>query len=334
MKKAYFYPISAYIDASIYTRSFMDCMATYYEILNRSTPSKWGILDLPKYIRNIDTIFLNWIEDLPDKRGGFLQSVFFIVMMVYLRRMKVKVVWVLHNKGSHYRSNRFLKCTLFRGMMKRSDLIVTHSKEGIHFLKERGIDISRAVYSAHPLERRFLEMDVTPSIDLLIWGTIIPYKGVDSFLEYLHARNLGTRYRIQLAGKVKPDDYAAIIKSFCNDYIRLENRYIPENELMKYMGSSKAILFTYDGGSVLSSGALMDSLAYGLNVVAPNVGAFKDAGEDGLIYTYSGFEDLIDNMDNYLSPPVGQMERIEQFISENTWSRFAAKLDRWINNLN
>ena len=42
------------------------------------------------------------------------------------------------------------------------------------------------------------------------------------------------------------------------------------------MANSKSVLFTYAEGSVLSSGALMESLAYGLNVVAPNVGAFKD----------------------------------------------------------
>lgn len=336
MKKAYIYPISLYLDQTLpnpYLDNFMDVLGSTYEFLNRENPSNKGILDLLIYFRKIDTIFLNWIEDLPDKRGGVFQAFFFMAMVYVLKMLKVKVIWVMHNKKSHYDSNKRLKGMLFRFVLRKSDLIITHAKEGLHYLEEYRVkNKEKGIYYPHPLFQKSLKMKADPSIDIFIWGSIIPYKGIDQFLSYLHEHQLDKKYRIVVAGKVKPPEYEETIKKYCNEQIQLDNRFVPEEEVKAYMSDSKSVLFTYIGSSVLSSGALMDSLSYGLNVLAPHVGAFKDAKEEGLIETFNSLDDLVISLDDYLISSENKKELIKEFIRENDWIQFSKKVTSWIDN--
>lgn len=337
MKRAYLYPISAFTDQQApneYLEGFMDGLGRWMNFLNREHPSNKGFLDLLGYFRKIDVVFLNWIEDLPDKRGGWIQTTFFIFMTFMLKLLKVKIVWVLHNKQSHYKTNLFLKRVVMRVVIRQSDLILTHAREGLLFLKERGVDIDKkARYFAHPLEKKKVERSETPSLDILIWGSIIPYKGIDKFLSFLHDTARAEDYRILLAGKVKPADYTAVIRALCNDFIQLDDRFVPEKELESYMADAKLVLFTYGSESVLSSGALMDSLSYGLNVLGPHMGAFRDAQEDGLITTYEGFEDLIEKIAHSIRASEDISERIDLFIGQHDWNHFSEQMITWINEL-
>ncbi len=327
MMKAYLYPISSFIDQDSpneYIESFMDCLEGQITFVNRHRPSKKGIIDYILYFKNTNLLFLNWIEDLPDKRGGLVQGLFFVFLVYLVKLWGKKIIYVLHNKQSHYRSKRVLKGFLFNLVLKRSDLIVTHSKEGIRYLKNRGVDVvSKAGYFVHPLEKKELPALECKKYDILIWGSIIPYKGIDTFLRFLHERELESKYQILLAGKIKPADYEVEINQYCNDHIHLDNRFIPQEELEEFMASSRAVLFTYSEESVLSSGALMESLAYELNIIAPHVGAFRDVQEEGLIHTYKDFDDLIRHLDNFLSAERDLSKQIDRFIRENDWSQFS-----------
>lgn len=335
MKSAYLYPISTFMDEAVpneYIGNFMESLESNVDFLNKNRPSNKGILDLLKYYRRVDAIFLNWIEDLPDKRGGVLQTIFFILLVYTLKIRKVKMVWVLHNKISHYHTRWFLKKLIFNTVKRKSDLVITHSTEGLQFLEQHGVDIvKKAKYFPHPLIRKTLPAPTDRTIDILIWGSMIPYKGVDNFLRFLHENNLGKRYHIQMAGKVSPPDYEKTIREYCNDFIHLDSRYVPVDELEQYMANSKAVLFTYAEGSVLSSGALMESLSYGLNVLAPDVGAFKDAREEGLINTFNGFNELMEKLDDFINSAEDISDRIDQFIKENDWSQFAKSVIEWMN---
>ncbi len=334
MSRAYLYPISAFdeqVDPNEYIESFMDFLEPDVEFLNRNSPSTIGILDLMKYLRKVDYLFLHWIEDLPDKKGGMIQTLFFIIVVFLSKIIKLRMVWVMHNRESHYRANLFLKRLLTRLVARRSDYIITHSKEGLRILEKQGIDTSvRARYFAHPLIKKSLPESSGRSYDILIWGSIIPYKGVDKFLEYLYENRIEDRFSILLAGKVKPDEYGERIRTFCRDNITLDDRYIPIDELEQYMADSKVVLFTYAEGTVLSSGALMDSISYGMNVVAPNVGAFRDLNEEDLILTYSGFEEIVGKLESSLKSAEDISGRIDQFINENDWKQFSIKLKNWI----
>jgi len=335
MKKAYIYPITAYLHKTIanpYLENFMDSLGKEFCFLNKDKPSDKGVFDLINYFRTIDYMFLNWIEDLPDKKAGFLQVILFI-LLVYVSKLRgTKIVWTMHNKLSHYNTNYIFKRLLFRFVLMNSDFIITHSSEGIRYASEYNFKkYKRIRYFPHPIEKKFIRLNENPAYDILIWGSIIPYKGIDKFLAFLYAKNLENKYRILISGKVKPDSYESIITGFCNDKIHLDNRYVPEEDLIARIADSKTVIFTYVGNSVLSSGALMDTLSYGGYVLAPRVGAFKDAEEVHLISTFKTYEDLIPLLDMRIKAAAsGKNEIIEKFIDENNWHRFARKVAEWI----
>ena len=335
MKKAYLYPISknpGQIFPSAYIKNFMDYLKGDFHFLNRPKPSNKGILDLIYYINQIEYIFLNWIEDLPDKRGGILQSYFFFIIVYVLKAKKVRIVWVMHNKESHYQSNIRLKKRIYNFIIKKSDHIITHAKDGIDFYNQTKIqDKDKIRYFPHPLNKDFINLKEHPAIDILIWGAIIPYKGIDIFLKYLHENDLQNNYSILIAGKVKPESYVQTIDKYCNKNIRLINRFIPVEELKSIISDTRSILFTYIADSVLSSGALMDSLSYGVNVLAPHVGAFKDAQEEGLIKTCKDFDQLIVSIDTNLKSSIENTRIvINKFIDEHNWLEFSNKITKWI----
>lgn len=334
-QRAYIYPITAYEDKIIpnpYLENLMDSFNEEVEFVNRSLPSNKGILDLVKFYRKIDLLFLNWIEDLPDKKGGLVQVLFFIVIVRLLKGWKVPVIWTMHNKFSHYHTHVRAKKFMFRYLVKRCDYIITHSSEGIRYAGEysKRNPAQKIRYFPHPLENRMISFKDTPLQDILIWGSVIPYKNIDGFLGYLYENGMENKYRIRIFGKVKPADYEEVIKPYCNNNIILDNRFIPEDELEGHVADSRTIIFTHAGESVLSSGALMDSLSYGATVFGPHIAAFRDAQEEGLIQTFESFGELVNLLDRCIQSPRRKNELITPFIEENNWAQYAKNALSWI----
>jgi glycosyltransferase involved in cell wall biosynthesis len=256
----------------------------------------------------------------------------FVALFYILKGRNTKIVWTMHNKLSHYNTHYYSKSLLFKFVLMRSDYILTHSSEGIRYASEFNFKhYERMRYFPHPIEDKIISFHDHPTYDILIWGSIIPYKGIDKFLEFLYNNNLENKYRILICGKVKPDSYESVITGFCNDKIKLENRYVPEEDLKVRIADSRFVVFTYIGDSVISSGVLMDTLSYGGYVLAPHIGAFKDAAEDDLIETFETYDDLIRKLDERLKATLpGRNKKTEQFIVENSWSEFARKMIEWI----
>jgi hypothetical protein len=53
-------------------------LSRYFKIRNK-TYSKIGVLDLFKYLFSTDIFYLNWIENLPQKKFGKLQTIVFFL---------------------------------------------------------------------------------------------------------------------------------------------------------------------------------------------------------------------------------------------------------------
>lgn len=334
MKKAYIYPIlpsTKLSNPNPYIYNFIISFKKDIDFLNKNHPASTGIFNLLKYVTKIDFLFLNWIEDLPDKKAGLFQVVCFILVLNFLKRKKVKIIWTMHNKQSHYTSNRTIKKFLFKYILNNSDYIITHSKEGLRYFSEFKVQPNNKIrYFPHPLESKLIKQAKESNYDILLWGSIIPYKGIDKFLDYLYKNKLENNYKILLAGKVNPENYMHTLLKYCNKSIKLENRYIPEEELKNIISESKTVLFTYEGESVLSSGALMDTLSYGGKVIGPCTGAFKDLEEEELIMTYKEYKDIIIIINDIISSKDTIQEKLNSFVEENNWLAFSNRIFEWI----
>lgn len=329
MKKVYFYPISARNDKIVsfnpYTFDFVDSIEQYFTVDNKGKPSARGIIDVYKYIFRIDYIIFNWIEDLPEKKGGFIQTIFFYLLMAFCKLSGTRIIWVMHNRLSHSKKHEWLKNLIFNQLIRYSDVILTHSSEGISYGEsiKKGSK-NRIHYFPHPVKDRRKQANSDIIYDILIWGTISPYKGILEFLQTLHKAKKETAYRILIIGKSNDRDYFNELVKYSSDRIIIKEAFIDDDSLQQLIGKSRIVLFTYAKSSILSSGALMDSIGFGGKVVGPHVGAFADLAKEGIINTFTETDEMFSVIDSVLAQKnTTTNPSIDQFLLDNSWNKFA-----------
>lgn len=324
--RAYIYPITSRSGGipNPYIGHCIEALEEDFNILNRLKPSKTGIFDLILYFNKLDYIFLNWPEEIPGRKGDLIQVVFFMMMITWFRISRVKIVWTLHNKASHYEVRKRLKKYIIRFIARNANLIITHSREGVDLARElSGFQTKPVLFMHHPVLP--LKPDhhlVEKTWDLLIWGTVAPYKGVDAFLEYVSQSDL-RRYKILIAGKITKDWLKPALYKHRSDRVEIIDDYISAEALDLYIARSRIILFTYAQSSVLSSGVLMDTLIYKPVIIGPDFGAFKELAEIGLIYTYRDFNHLNELVPEVLASTADKSEKIREFCENHSWKDYS-----------
>ncbi len=332
MKNAYIYPLSAKNkkDSAYnpYVDDFIESMGTHFNFTNKSKPSTTGILDFLKYLFRTNYVFFNWIEDIPDKKYGLVQTIFLLIFLNIAKYHNIKIIWTMHNKLSHFHENLFLKRIIFFVLLKKANCIITHASEGIVYAESilTGSN-KKIIYIPHPVKTKINDHAEIKTIDLLLWGSLSEYKGIIEFLEYLFSKKLENRYEIYIIGKSSSRKFFDSLSALSNEHIIIKDNFPDENYLRSLISQSKIVLFTYAKSSILSSGALMDSIGFGANIIGPNVGAFTDIKKEGIIETFDDFDDLIDKIDIGLERSATRDDkRIASFIHDNSWKEFVEKI--------
>ncbi len=332
MKKVYLYPLTARNKSVVvnpYMGNLRDALNENFQVVNAKKPSTTGIFDILRYLGKVDVVYFNWSEELPSLHRGRIQGIFLLLLLQCLKHSSIKVIWTLHNKESHFEKNSFLKKKLFAQMLKRSDVIITHAKEGLGLIP----DGKASFFTHHPVSNTYSlpEKRKEYFYEIIIWGNISPYKGISAFLKFLEERGLIRKYRILLAGKITTPELAKELEAYREKYDNLEimDEFVETEKLIELIQSSRITLFTYHSESILSSGVLMDSLTYGATIVGPRVGAFKDLHELELIETYTDFNSLVGVVDpllNSLEENHTRKLRMAEFMEANSWSQFSSTL--------
>lgn len=282
----------------------------------------------PDLLRNgvrSDMIIFNWLENLPSRRLGLLQT---IIAMGYLQLLKawgIKIVWIKHNKVSHSQK-WFAVSRLIQLILKRyADYIVTHS------LDIEISDDNKLIYLPHPSNigaEAVLLPDASeePIIDLLIWGSLLPYKGVLEFLQFVETNPCLRHRKIHVAGKCTPK-YWGQLKKFESSNVTLDNRFIQDSELVDLFKKTRFILFTYKKKSVMSSGVLIDSLAACRKIIAPDCGAFSDmARQYNFVQLYNEFSEISSFLHEHYHDYKLNYEEVCAFVTQNSWYNMGAKI--------
>jgi glycosyltransferase involved in cell wall biosynthesis len=334
VRNAYIYPISAKIEKDTsynpYMDDFIESMSTGFNFINRDNPSTTGIFDLLKYVFQTDYVFFNWAEDIPDKKYGLAQVMFLLIFLNIAKFCNIKIIWTMHNKLSHSRENLLLKRVIFYVLLKKSNSIITHASEGILYAEDIVTGSKKKViYITHPVKSKIINHATKKSIDILIWGSLSQYKGIIEFLEYLFSVKLENTYEILIIGKSTSQKFFDSLSAYSNEHIVIRDYFPNEDYLGSLISQSKVVLFTYAKSSILSSGALMDSIGFGAKIIGPNVGAFSDIKKEGIVETYDTFDDLIETLNIGLDISCSALKddkRIEFFLRDNSWGAFAEKL--------
>lgn len=336
--KAYIYPITARLKTGLhnpYLDNFVASSSSTIDFLNYDAPSNMGILDLWKYLLKVDILFLNWIENLPDKKLGKIQwKLFRYVILPFLKFRGVKVCWTLHNKLSHDKKNTTFKKKIFDELFSISDYIITHAGDGKQLIQRRGFS-NKLIFFHHPVNERNRVTNNNKEIDIFIWGSIAPYKAIDVFLDQVLINPLLRKFNILIAGKIIDEKYKTLIETKLSSNVKLINRFLSNKELEENLSKSKITLFTYNKASILSSGALSDSIGYGNVVVGPDSGAFKDLKEEKLIYTFKKTDQIPKLCEQILSDfnqSVIDEILVSEYILKHSWSQFSKVVNEKILN--
>lgn len=338
MEKIYIYPQFDYTTADSpnpYIVDFQRALSSHYKIVNKQS-NHIGVLDFFNYLFKADIYILNWIEDLPIYKYGKIQILFFLLFLGISKLINKKIIWVLHNKYSHFTSKNSWTDFMYSVLMKYSDLIITHSREGISFTKENYFSyVNKVKYINHPIRELIVK---TPQkekeYDFLIWGTIQPYKGILEFLKFLDT-NETTSFKILIAGKCFDKHYKKDITSLLSNNITFKDEFFTMDEIAEMAGYCEFILFVHNAISVLSSGALMDSIRMGVKIIGPHRGAFKDLSTLSFINTYKNYKDIPVLHKKYggENAKINAKEHNE-FYMRNNWETFGNRMHLEINKMN
>lgn len=331
MSKSY----SAYVYPNIH-RSRMDSNNPYVENLKCAlcqngltinlSPAKSALLDLIKNGFRSDLIVLNWIENVPSNKFGILQTLVLIIYFNILKSLRVKIIWVRHNKQTRRHRRITLHKVLESALRLYSDHIIQHSLDVAPNLSGKVIFMQHP-NKVNPGDILSPTQEESAPIDFLIWGTLLPYKGVLEFLRLIARDAAFGKFNIHIVGKCPDKNYWRALVMEKTDNVRIVNKYVEKYELKELFRMSRFILFTYRKDSVLSSGVLIDSLLAGKRIIAPDCGAFRDIAEShGFVSIYGDLTEIseiyVANYHNYI---LDQSE-LKDFLIENSWQKMGEKL--------
>jgi beta-1,4-mannosyltransferase len=332
-KKVYLYPYTTLNkkgEGNKYIENLIKCIQDDIEVVNGKTSI--GILDAFLKFRNTDVFYFNWIEDLPTKKFGVFQFFLLLNLLFLIKISNKKIIWFIHNNISHYKQYIKLKIIITKLMSYCSDIVFAHSNEVNIKVNKKKLHVYFHPFDAYDP----IEINKHAEYDLIIWGTITPYKGVEKFINHVAVSNTLKNYKILIAGAFSYDDEYKSIMEHPLENVTIINKYINAQELKYYFSISRYNLFTYSSSSILSSAALCHSLSSGMNIIASNIGSFKELGAKKLIYTYETFNELeilLEELKNKEIPPIDQV-KVEEFVSGYTWDGFASFVKKHINQLN
>lgn len=331
MRRFYIYPKldpTKLVSPNPYVKNLEKALESDYNIVNKY-PIKYGIFELYRFFFRTDIYLFNWIEDLPSKRCGKIQSSLFILFLWIASFFGKRIVWVMHNIYSHTNMDHAWTKYLFRLMIKQSSVIITHSLEGVHFIENSFPEaLTKVSYVIHPMDvLRINSNENSKQYDLLIWGTVHKYKGVVDFLQYAVTSDLRDK-KILVAGICPDPDLNAELRSLQSENIIFLEKFFDLDEISNLASISHNVLFTYNSESILSSGSLMDTITMGSRIIGPDRGAFKDLKEHGFISTFTEYKEIVDLVNNSSINNTEIKNRIKKFYNDNTWDLLNSKLIR------
>ena len=293
--------------------------------------------DLLKHGWKSDMIILNWMEDLPSRRLGVLQSGVAMAYLLFLKAKGVKIIWIKHNNVSHTQNWFRLRKTIQQFLSRHADHILLHAAT------EDALRSEKTIFIPHPCNISPDDIQspgkgnapnaipspgngLEPDIDLLVWGSMLPYKGISEFLEYIKKDEFLQTLNIHIAGKCDPV-YWQQLQAHATAKVQLVNQFLDEDELGRLFRRTRFILFTYNKKSVLSSGVLMDSLVAAKRMIAPNCGAFRDmAVRENFVSLFSDFSDIGYIYRQHINDYLLNDKAVREFVARNSWYEMGGKI--------
>lgn len=252
----------------------------------------------------------------------------FAGLMLLLRRRNISFVVVVHNFSDH--EGNFLKTALSKAFLGLGNAFLTHSEEHARLL--------RATYPQARLARRAIpvyDQESTPEglmakrgrLELLFFGFIRPYKGLDVLVEAI--RMLGDEsVHLTIVGETWGG--GAAIADSCRGLsnIELHLHYVSDSDAAEFFARADFVVLPYKSASGSAVAAL--AFHFGKPVIASNVGGLADVvenGRNGILVPPSDARALsivISGLDRQSASQLAKGAK--DFKESNSWSNLAEEI--------
>ena len=233
----------------------------------------WRAVQAPLLIRRL---IIDIRRLRPDYAVCALHGPLDLTMWAALRWLRIPTGVIVHDADPHPGDGFPGQFVLQRMLVRRAGTVIALSDHVAVRLSERG-DISRGarlVIASHPP----FDFGVRQPAGahggprrVLVFGRLLPYKGLDLLLEAL--RHLGPRpdMEVRVAGRGPETSILEGLRE-CPG-VSVENRWVPENEIGALLTWSDLLVLPYREAS--QSGVAAAALAAGRRVVVTRVGGLE-----------------------------------------------------------
>ena len=264
----------------------------------------------------------------------------FAALSSFLKRKSILTVYLIHNVIPH--EKKAWDTWLARLALLKGDafLVQTHQEKRrlLYLIPDTSVKVSQ-----HPVYNMFTESRIpknqarkrlslpenTPII--LFFGIVRPYKGLKYLLEALALlRDQGVKTYLVIAGEFWEDigTYTKQIEDLnLSNLIRIDDRYIPNEEVTVILSAADLVVAPYIGGT--QSGAAEVALGFGLPLIVTDIvaqGIPEINKEKILIVPTADSTALANAIHNLIEKTVP--EKVAHHPAANDWYTLVSDLEK------
>lgn len=254
----------------------------------------------------------------------------FMAMIHWLKRRNIRVALICHNLADH--DARGFKAALSRRVIDMADAYLVHSRAQADELARRhpGHQVEChpiPLYGQYPAASGRLPR--RGRLELLFFGFIRPYKGLDVLLDALAELQDPDVY-LTVVGEHWGDASALVARCAGNPNIELHLHYMSDAEAAEYFHRADFVVLPYTSATPSAVASL--AFQYDTPVIASRVGGLVDVvvdGETGILVTPADAASLADALRSANRDLARQLiSGIAGFKDLYTWQSLATALKR------
>lgn len=268
-----------------------------------SEQSPWVLFQYLRGIKRVDILHLHWTHAY--LLGGslptcLLKALRFFIFLILAKTVKVKLVWTIHNLGSHEKQHPRFERFCHRQLVALCDKIIVHSEyaqkkviaeyrivsenHSIHVIPHGNyIDIYPNTLSREDARRELGILDDQQVF--LYFGQIRSYKGIPELLKAFSQLNAPRAY-LMIVGR----PYDEGLRDRLNDMIKgKENvraalEFVPDERIQVYMNAADAIVFPFQ--DIFTSGSLLLAMSFGKAIILPALDSLNELIDNSGFLSY------------------------------------------------
>lgn len=251
--------------------------------------SKNKLIKLLQYIINLGSLNSK-LKKNKYKSIIFQMSPIPIIDYIFFKsiKKKTKIIFILHNDIPFHGDCSFFQKFFYINLIKIFDKVVIHTETSKNFLNKCNFDKKKIIKLMLPISERdgkkTNNTSIIKKINLLFFGVIRPYKGLNFFLENFDklTNEIQSKFQITICGTMKNlnrNQKYEIIK-LCKKYdnIRLIDNFVSDKYKNKLFLKNNFIILTYK--NINGSGVATDAIDYLLPPITTKLKAFEEILKD------------------------------------------------------